>query len=779
MRSHTQATPSSLSLDPFTPQVTDRDESLARIGIAASNLRAELSACTDEIAGVGPHSVRMAVRGLAREVAVAIKPNRRDAWVQEVLGFIKLTTEIGAHDLPANVDDIEAAREFSGQGWNGLLAAMLLVPSWQLSKTPALDDVPDWLWSDYVAWLFTAPLRFSSTELDAGSDHGAKRLRDLERLVNRNTGSATIRAALNGYLQASGKTIASGDASVWRQQVESRGKLLARVHLRGRCDYDPVVNPRHGRRLRVGFVARDFGPNPSTYSALACFEQLDAKAFDAFLFPLIANETPEAQYCLRRARASQALPEGIAERVSALRNAQLDVVVFVGDLDAEWSDLAELALHRIAPLQVVNHRSGYSTGLPEIDLYVSGSELSPAAFTERLGVVRGPAHSIAFAQVDGLPVPALATREEVGLPVDRSVFVTLVDVAGAEQSRLDKWAEILAQNESTHLAIAFAHEGPGSELTRFCSAVDRALAKHDVEQTRVTIFPTSAVRPHESRALIALGDVFLDADGGSFGAWATAEALRAGVPVVAASNRPDYAPAFMLESLELADFAATDLETYGRLALSLIADTVRRKKIRERISAAMEATPAFMDTLAASDAFGALLESAFDELASLGRADFRKQTDPVRCFGVENPGESVDAGLAAHANGDIDTAAMEANLALRSAPADTRVRYLQGLVLHAQGNNSRAVDYLIAAVQRSDATSAMWFSLAKALRDNRQPGEAIQVLETCIRLDGGNVEALFMLHELAEAAGATEIARDVLECLKHAAPEDPRVLALS
>src|SRR5688572_14757919 len=144
MRSQTQSASSSLSLDPFTPQVTDRDESLARIGIAASALRAELAASADEIAGVGPHSVRMAVRGLAREIAAAIKPNRRDAWAQETLGFIKASTDIGAHDLPANRDDIEAAHEFSGQGWTGLLAAMLLVPSWQLSKTPALDDVPDW-----------------------------------------------------------------------------------------------------------------------------------------------------------------------------------------------------------------------------------------------------------------------------------------------------------------------------------------------------------------------------------------------------------------------------------------------------------------------------------------------------------------------------------------------------------------------------------------------------------------------------------------------------------
>jgi tetratricopeptide (TPR) repeat protein len=173
------------------------------------------------------------------------------------------------------------------------------------------------------------------------------------------------------------------------------------------------------------------------------------------------------------------------------------------------------------------------------------------------------------------------------------------------------------------------------------------------------------------------------------------------------------------------------------------------------------------------------MESAFDELSSLGRAEFRRQDEPVRCFSVGDPTDPVEAGLAAHARGDVESAAMEASLALRSAPADTRVRHLQGLVLHAQGNPSRAVDYLLAAVQRPEATAAIWYSLALALRDNGQVGEAIQVLETCIRMDHRNVEALLTLLELAEAAGATEIARDVLECLQQVAPEDPRVVAMS
>lgn len=751
---------------------------MARIGAAASTLRAALATSAQENNAANQGDVRMALRGLAREVASVARPNRRDPWVAETLAFVSAALEVGAHDLPADGEDVAAARKLIGQGWPGLLAAMLLVPAWQLSVAPGFDDVPEWMWGEYAVWLFTSPLRFSNAATDVACDREAKRLRDLERLVGRNAGSASIRTAIDGYLQATGR-LSSTVLAGWRQQAESRGKILSRAHLRTRDDYDPVVEPRHGRRLRLGFVARDFGPSPATFTALASFEQLDAKAFDAFLYPLVASDAPEAAYCSRRVRASQVLPGSTAERVAVLRNAQLDVVVFVGDLAAEWNELTELALHRVAPLQVANHRTGFSTGLPEIDLYVSGAELESAAFTERLGILRGPAHSFAFARTDAEPAPSPEARTAIGLPADRTLLVTLVDFAGAEQSRLETWTSILAQTPNSHLAIAFVDETAGSQVARFCLAVDRALAVHGVEQSRVTIFPTASSRPHESRALLTLGDVYLDAAIGGISDWAAVEALRAGVPVITSNPCPVQAPVALLESLGLSELATADAASGAKLASALAVDPTRRTAIRDCIRAAMEATPAFMDTLAAGDAFGALIESAFDELASLGRFEFRRQTEPVRCFGLDTFNESVDAGLAAHARGDIEGAAMEANLALRSAPLDTRVRYLQGLVLHAQGNTSRAVDYLVAAVQRSDATSEIWFSLAKALRDNRQPGEAIQVLETCIRLDGGNVEALFMLLELAEAAGATEIARAVLECLKQAAPEDPRVIALS
>jgi tetratricopeptide (TPR) repeat protein len=107
------------------------------------------------------------------------------------------------------------------------------------------------------------------------------------------------------------------------------------------------------------------------------------------------------------------------------------------------------------------------------------------------------------------------------------------------------------------------------------------------------------------------------------------------------------------------------------------------------------------------------------------------------------------------------------------------VRHLHGLVLHAQGEHSRAVDYLVAAVQDSRADADMWFALAKALRANRQIPQAIQALETCIRLAPRQIEPLLVLLDLAEGAGATDIARDVLQCLQEVAPDDARVLAMS
>lgn len=756
-------------------------DAAARINAAVIAARNELAAAAILNTAASSPGLRTALRELAQELVGHPRTNRRDAWVPDVLALITAAQAAGAYDLPAKSDDVMAARAGIARGWAGVLACMLQVGPWEIVGVPTLDRVPDWLWGDYTRWLFSRAPRFTISRMDPLVL--VRHLRDLESWLSRNMGSSTTRAAVSSYFQAEEAMEGSGSLVTWRQRAELRGRILTRLHASDRTDYEPELFPRHGRRLRVAFVARNFGPSPELFAALPYFESLDATAFEILLLPLAASDSPEAAYCYRRASVHQVLPAGTEARLARLREGRFDGVVFIGDLGGETDELTQIALQRVAPLQVGYDRLGFTTGLPEIDLYISPTERSTettsGAFTERLGVLRGPELGFSFARnANGISSPGLL-RADLGLPADSPLLVACVDSGGPSSAILDAWSQLLDLIPEVHLAVAFVHEGETPRMSRLCSALDRALDRQCIDRSRLHVFPASPERPEEVRGLIALSDIYLDSNAGRMTIWTAAEALRAGVPTIAMDTEGSAATAAMLRSLGLSEWVATDATGYVRLASALIAQPERRTALREHLASEIEAIPPFLDSLAASDAFGALLEAAFDELASLGRVEFRQQLEVVRCFAVDNLVETIDAGFASHAQGDLDIAASQATLALRSAPGDARARHLHGVILHAKGNLPRGIEYLLAAVQQPGATAGMWYSLALALRDNGQAGEAVQALETCIRIDSRHVEALLTILELAERVGATEMARDVLESLQLVAPDDHRVLAMS
>lgn len=756
--------------------------------VGNSHILAAISAAREELTAAGvPNQAAsssgapQALHGVAEAILTQRGASRRDPWIGEVLSLIKTAHAAGVYDLPADPKAVAAAEGAIAQGWVGVLAAMLQVGAWELSGLPKLDAIPDWLWSDYSRWVFTGRPRFALSQSEAWTISQVERAREVAAWLARNVGSSVSRAAADALLGAGhGCGESTSCSAADREFAQARAKILTKLFGTDRETYSPSVRPRHGRRLRVGFVSTNFGPNPDLLRVVPSFEQINAEAFEVFLFPITGSDTPESTYCASRAATLQVLPAGTSARVAYLREAQLDAVIFVGELLGAPNELTEIAAHRVAPLQAVNAWSGATTGLPEIDLAIcpfSETTSEPAAhFTERLGAVRGPAVTISAALADASA--SQVTRADLELPSGLPLLVATVDSGGADFKQLQAWAEILARAPDAHLAVAYLHSGETPLLGRFCAAVDRVVDAQHIARNRVRIFPAAVGQPQEARALIGLADLFLDAQSGTAASWTATEALRRGIPIVALAGDLS-ASAAVLRSMGLSQLVAVDFPAYIQIATGLLTDGESLNELKTQLAALVEAIPPFLDSLAASDAFGALIETAFDEVASLGHAEFRQQSEVVRCFGLDDLTEAVEVGLVAHAQGDLDTAAAQAAVALRSAPGDVRARQLYGVVLHAQGNLPRAIAYLMAAVQQSEATAATWYFLALALRDNGQASEAIQALETCIRLDHRHVDALLTILELAERVGATEIARDVLESLQLVAPEDPRVLAMS
>jgi predicted O-linked N-acetylglucosamine transferase (SPINDLY family) len=503
------------------------------------------------------------------------------------------------------------------------------------------------------------------------------------------------------------------------------------------------------------------------------FEQLDPERFEVLLFVHRRTETPVEAYALSRVAEFHVLPAIVAEQVEALRAAQLDVVVFGTNVTAVFNEVTQLALHRVAPLQVVNNSSCTTSGLPEIDLYVSGtmteSAEAPAQFTERLGLLPGPAHAFNYS-ADRQEPTTTWTRAALGLPEDAVVFVTAANYFKIIPEMQATWARLLAAVPGSRLLVHPFNPNWSSTypIRRFCRQFDQVLAAHGVSADRLVVSTARFPSREDVKELLRVGDLYLD----TFpfgGVNSLVDPLELGLPVVAWEGDTFRARmgGALLRALGLDELIATDEAGYLERAARLARDATGRAALKARITEAMDRTPVFLDPLAASDATGDLLEAAYDELTAVGREMFRANRTPLQATSASADAAEASSSDPAAAAGEI----------LRRAPADPKARHQLGRTLLAAGRTQRAATYLLAALQGEENNAELWLDVARALQADGKLDEALTALEAGLKIDQNLLEGWVLFAELAHTLGSTEIAREAAGVAQRLAPGDTRVMA--
>ncbi len=691
-------------------------------------------------------------REAAHEIAELPRKRTRGDLSEAARTLIREITESGVQDTAVTSDDLNLANHLLGTApsGSGILAAMLLVPSWQWPASPLLAQVPDDLWGDFATWLFASPQGFCEPgQAETFAAHTLKRLEELASWVQRNSGSGTVRAALDAYLRTANAIPLYFSEGSLRSHAELRGRLLGRALGTHRDTYVALAEPRFGRRLRVGFVNRHFGSQTETYTTLPTFEQLDSDRFEVILFAHRLTDSPLEAYCRQRAAEFNLLPSDAAAQLNTLRDARLDVIVFGTNVTAVFNEVTRLALYRSAPLQVVNNSSCITSGLPHIDLYVSGSltETVDAAeqFSERLALLPGPAHAFNY-QADHEAPTTEWTRSALGIPENAVVFVTAANYFKIIPEMQHAWARLLAQVPDSYLLVHPFNPNWSSSypIQRFCTGFDRVLAQHGVDSSRLRVSTERFPSRTDVKALLSVGDVYLD----TFpfgGVNSLVDPLELGMPALTWQGQTfrSRMGAALMRQLGLESLITTTEQEYLQTAQRLASDVSWRTELRQTITGRMERAPLFLDTLAASDTFGDLLETAFDSLVDQGPESFRALRSPIS--------------------------------AQQPSPIDANARHARGVELLQVDRPARAADYLMSAVQQDEGNPRLWFDLAKAFRASKQIQPAIQSLEASLRLDATQVDSWIMLVELAQGAGMADLAREALDCAKELAPGDPRI----
>jgi predicted O-linked N-acetylglucosamine transferase (SPINDLY family) len=755
--------------------------SAAKLETLLTEARRVLAAYAEQPGDAGIWREQLTTR---REIAAAIAAlpmaQKTGPVIDTAFGVLHEFEEAGVADQSATAEDLALAEDYRKRNWPGLLASMLLVPAWQWPSAPVLDAVQPWLWAEYTRWLFYTPKAFAACgQASAYAAHYLKRLEELAGWGTRNRGSAAVREALQAFANFSNGARLLSDAGSLRRHFELRGKILSIAS--GVAPQDELMPlPREGRRLRIAFIANNFGPQTGTYATLPRFEQLDPVRFEVILFAREAADSAIEGHCRKHAAAFHVLPTDLEAQVGAIRDANPDVLVFSTNLSTEFNGFAPLALRRLAPLQVASQGTPATAGLAEIDLYVSGEldeiAASPEHYVERLGLLPGTAHAFNF-EADRQEPSSTWVRAALSLPEDAVVFVTLAKHTAITPEVQHSWAKLLVAVPGSRLLVhPFGLSGGlPSTVKRFCAEFDRVFAEHAVAGDRLVISTNAFPSRADLKELIRVGDIYLDTFPCSEVS-SLVDALACGLPVVTqeGSQARSRSGAAVVRTLKLDELVAVNAQSYHDFAVRLAEGSAWRKELRASIEDRLARSPLIFDSLAASEAFGALVETAFDAIFANGLTGFRADREAVRAV------ETTDLSSAesALAYGSSNYAVSCAQGVLARDPANPHARHLLGTALLNVGRAERAVVYLLEAVQHLENDAPAWCDLAKAFRSNGQMREAAQAVQVCLGIDARHLEALLLLGEIASQTDQVTDLTEVASLAESIAPHDPRVRVL-
>lgn len=482
-----------------------------------------------------------------------------------------------------------------------LLAATLFRAPWQILDRPRLADVPDPL-LPWLTELFVQPPQVMSASGDADRiiDFSMALARDLEALLAARPDAPAVRAAREAWLDWADYLPCHISDHNMLPLMQARGRLMMGYLRDGApqlLDWTPP--PRDpAAPIRVGLLIDRIADNSETIFSLAHVERLPRPEFEVTVASLttVNRDNPFARQVIAAADRFEPLPAVIGAAARQLRALDLDVLLFGVNLSFmphRFSTL--LGAVRSARIQVATMCSPATTGLATIDSYLSADHVQPPSaagapaadsYSEALWLLPGGIKQ--FALPDSRPRSApVFRRAAAGIPEAAVLLISGANCFKIVPELSRTWLEILAAAPQAHLALypfnpnwaaVYQHEP-------FIQRLKDEAAALGVDPQRISILKPL---PHAAdiEGYLRAADLYLDSHPYS-GAVSLLDPLRLGLPVVAWQGHEARTrqAASILRDIGLPDLVADSRDAYKRLAIDLVRDPDRRRRLAQRVQA--------------------------------------------------------------------------------------------------------------------------------------------------------------------------------------------------
>ncbi len=351
-----------------------------------------------------------------------------------------------------------------------------------------------------------------------------------------------------------------------------------------------------------------------TFSIIPILKKLDLAHFEIMLYHFRIENDIVGKYGRQQAIQLKQLPETQPQQVQQLRDDSLDILWIASDLTATTHEVYQLALHRLAPLQMTSAISPLTSGMNSIDIYIAGSltltfPQPQSHYQEQLVSVPGAGlcWSIPLENSQASNVPI---RQQWQVSAETTLFITAANLTSILPELRQTWAQILATVEESILVICPTENHVSDFPTNLWIKQMRSqLSQSGVDPQR--LFVEAATTWENQQSFLQQADVYLagfpDSNAGSI-----AIALHNNLPPIVREGQTQHSKqgAAILKELGIPELIVETEQDYIRLSQQLGKDSQLRQSYCQRIQQKMQNQPLFINT----QAYGAQLSQVLKQL---------------------------------------------------------------------------------------------------------------------------------------------------------------------
>ena len=290
-------------------------------------------------------------------------------------------------------------------------------------------------------------------------------------------------------------------------------------------------------------------------------------------------------------------------------------------MTAVANQICLLSFHRLARIQVTSVSSVVTTGIQNIDYYISGSltETTKDAeqhYQEKLIKLDGAAHCFSYGAAQTQETMQVDS-EDLNIPSDAIVFASLANMFKITPELCNAWAKIItAVPNSVLILFPFGPNWSNAYPTKsFSKHLNKIFSSYGLVQDRLIIMePYPALSRDGVKEYLKLTDIYLDSYPFS-GTTSLIEPLEVGIPVVTkqGGNFRSSMGAALLKELGIPELVTDAEESYLELAIALGNEPELRQGKSIKIKQKMQENPGFLD----SRSYGGKMGTLFQELLQI------------------------------------------------------------------------------------------------------------------------------------------------------------------